>query len=343
MKNERNGMINSRPASACVLAVILFILTVAACNSPAGPETGPTPEGSIIAWFNGLGNTVDLYFPESDSLVSTAYVTGSAPNDLLYLGSNSLAVLSSISSILQVVDLSVSGSSLFEVAFPAGSNPYSMAYGYDSVWVTLLLTGQIAAVSTETWTLGVAVDVPDYPYGIALAEGNIFVSHGDYYPNTTPGGVTVINAVTLNETGWIDTGQNTTELWRCNETGNIHAFSYTYSDDGVVSIIDPSTPAITAQVNTGGAPFSPVRTGSCFACCDGFGSSVFFYDESGALLSTWVPDSSMTLAGLAASGDTLYMTDFNRDMVYIADWTSKVILDSLSAGDGPQGIIALDR
>ncbi len=336
-------MRDSRPASARVLTMILIILAAAACNSPAGPETGSTPEGSVIAWFNGLGNTVDLYFPESDSLVSTAYVTGTAPNDLLYLGSNRLAVLSSLSSILQVVDLSVSGSILHEIAFPAGSNPYSMACGNEIVWVTLLLTGQIAAVSAETWTPVETVDVPDYPYGIALAAGSIFVSHGDFYPNTTPGGVTVIDAVTLNETGWIDTGQNTAELWRCDETGNIHAFSYTYSDDGVVSIIDPSTATITAQVNTGGAPFSPVRTGSSFACCDGFGSSVFFYDESGALLSTWVPDSTMVLAGLAASGDTLYMTDFNSDMVYIADWTSKTILDSLPAGDGPQGIIAVNR
>lgn len=336
-------MIKPRPASVGVSAIILCILTAASCNSPAGPETGPTPEGSVIAWFNGLGNTMDLYFPRSDSLVSTAYVTGSAPNDLLHLGSGRLAVLSSLSSILQVVDLAVSGSILHEIAFPAGSNPYSMAFGYDRVWVTLLLTGQIATVSTETWTLAGAVDVPDYPYGIALSSGSIFVSHGDYYPNTTPGGVTVLDAVTLYETGWIDTGQNTTELWRCDETGNIHAFSYTYTDDGVVSIIEPSSATITAQVSTGGAPFSPVRTGSSFACCDGFGSSIFFYDESGALLSTWVPDSSMALAGLAASGDTLYMSDFNSDMVYIADWTSKVILDSLPAGDGPQGIIAVNR
>lgn len=336
-------MIESRPACVCLLAVLLCILTAAACNSPAGPETGITPGGTVIAWFNGLGSTIDLYFPQSDSLVSTAYITGTAPNDLLHLGSDRLAVLSSLSSILQVVDLSASGSTLHEIAFPAGSNPYSMAYGYDSVWVTLLLTGQIATVSTETWTLGGAVEVPDYPYGIAVASGSIFVSHGDYYPNATPGGVTVIDAVTLDETGWMDTGQNTTELWHCEETGNIHAFSYTYANDGVVSIIDPSTASITAQVSTGGAPSSPVRTGSSFACCDGFGPSIFFYDESGPLLSTWVPDSSMALAGLAASGDTLYMTDFYRDMVYIADWTSKVILDSLPAGDGPQGIIAVDR
>ncbi len=323
------------------IALILFLAI--SCNSPAEPDTGTNPSGNVVAWFNGLANTVDLYFPESDLLVSTAYITGNAPNDLLYLGSDMLAVLSSLSSVLQVVDLSVSGSLLHEITFPGGSNPWAMAYGYDKIWVTLLLTGQIVNVSTESWTIGETVDVNDYPYGIAIASGSIFVSHGDYTEPNPPGGVTVLDAVTLEETGWIDTGQNTIDLWYCTETGNIHAFSYTYTDDGVVSIIDPATATILSQIITGGCPQSPVRLGTSFACCDGFGSSIFFYDESGTLLSTWIPDSSITLAGLAVSGDTLYMTDFEADKVYRALLESQVLLGSLTAGDGPQGITAIDR
>ncbi len=326
-----------------ITCIAIVSIMATSCNTPAEPSTEPTPDGLVIAWFNGLGNTIDLYFPESDSLVSTAYVTGNAPNGLLYLGSDKLAVLSSLSSTLQVVDLSVSGSILHEINFPGGSNPWAMAYGYDNIWVTLLLTGQIATVSTETWTLGGAVDVPDYPYGIALAAGNIFVSHGDYYPDTTPGGVTVIDAVTLKETGWIDTGQNTTELWYCTQTGNIHAFSSTFTDDGVISIIDPGTATISAQVQTGGNPHSPIRLGSSFACCDSWGSSIFFYNESGALQSTWTPDSSITITGLAVCGDTFYMTDFGEDKVYMALWQFHTLMGSLPAGDGPQGIVLVER
>lgn len=331
-------------ASKALIFALLISLIAASCNSPLEPDPGPTPGGPVIAWFNGLANTIDLYFPESDSLVTTAYVTENAPNDFLYLGSDKLAVLSSLSSVLQVVDLSVSGSILHEIAFPGGSNPWAMAYGYDNIWVTLLLTNQIVTVSTETWTLGGAVDVSDYPYGIALAAGAIFVSHGDYYPDTTPGGVTVIDAVTLEETEWIDTGQNTTELWYCSETGNIHAFSSIYGmNNGVVSIIDPVTATISAQVQTGGNPHSPVRLGSTFACCDAWGSSIFFYDESGAFQSTWTLDSSITLAGLAVYGDTFYMTDFSEDKVYMALWQFQTLIGSLAAGDGPQGIIAIER
>lgn len=330
--------------NALILACItLVLLATVSCNSPVEPDPESNPGGNVVAWFNGLANTVDLYFPESDFLVSTAYITGDAPNDLLYLGSDKLAVLSSISSVLQVVDLSLSGSLLHEITFPGGSNPWAMAYNNGKIWVTLLLTDKIAAVSTDSWTLGETVDVTEYPYGIAIASGSIFVSHGDYTEPNPPGGVTVLDAITLEETGWIDTGQNTIDLWYCGETGNIHAFSYTYMDDGVVSIIDPATATIKAQVLTGGCPQSPVRLGSSFACCDGFGSSIFFYDESGTLLSTWVLDTSITLAGIAVSGDTLYMTDFYGDNVHRALWQSQTLLSSLTAGNGPQGIIAIER
>ncbi|MCD4847352.1 MAG: hypothetical protein K8R76_04090 [Candidatus Aegiribacteria sp.] len=325
-------------------SITLILFLAVSCNSPVEPDPGTNPSGNVVAWFNGLANTVDLYFPESDLLVSTAYITGDAPNDFFYLGSDKLAVLSSLSSVLHVVDLSVSGSLLHEITFPGGSNPWAMAYDNGKIWVTFLLTGQIAAVSTDSWTLGETVDVTEYPYGITIASGSIFVSHGDYTEPNPPGGVTVLDAVTLEETGWIDTGQNTIDLWYCSETGNIHAFSYTYTDndDGVVSIIDPVTATIKAQVQTGGTPHSPVRVGSSFACCD-WGSSIFFYSESGSLLSTWVLDTSITLAGLAVSGDTLYMTDFDGDKVYRALWQSQVLLGSLTAGDGPQGIIAIER
>jgi DNA-binding beta-propeller fold protein YncE len=344
METEMKRMKRYSHEFTVISCIVIVSIIMVSCNSPVEPNSEPNPDGNVVAWFNGLANTVDLYFPESDLLVSTAYITGNAPNDMLYLGSDKLAVLSSLSSILQVFDLSVSGSLLHEVAFPGGSNPWAMAYDNENIWVTLLLTDQIISVSTEIWTLGETIDVSDYPYGIAVARGSIFVSHGDFPGYTTPGGVTVIDALTLEETGWIDTGQNTIELWYCSETGNIHAFSYTYTDadDGVVSIIDPVTATIKAQVHTGGTPHSPVRLSNSFACCD-WGSSVFFYDESGSLLSTWIPDSSIKLAGLAVSGDTIYMTDFDADMVYIADWTSKVMLDSLSAGNGPQGIITVNR
>ena len=326
------------------VAIAVAALLSAACDDTTGPGSQPNPDGKVIAWFNGLANTIDLYYPGSDSLVSTAFVTGNVPNDLLYLGSDMLAVVNSTSSTLQIVDIAVSGSLLQEITFPGGSNPWAMAYGYDNIWVSLLQKDQIVTVSTEDWTLGGAVDVPANPSGMAVAAGTIFVSHANWPDGTSPGGVTALDAITLDELGWIDTGVNTAWLSYFPETGHIHAFSSVSGADGVVSIIDPVTATISAQVQTGGNPQSPVRVGSSFACCDAWGSSIFFYSESGALISTWVPDSSMTsLAGLAVSGDTLYMTDFSGDLVHRALWQSQTLLTPLTAGNGPQGIIDVER
>jgi hypothetical protein len=326
-----------------IIVMAFLLIAITACDSTTGPSPQPNPDGTVIAWFNGLANTIDLYYPGCDSLVSTAYVTGNVPNDLLYLGSDRLAVVNSGSATLSVVDVSVSGSLLHEIFFPGGSNPWAMAYGYDNIWVSLLQNDQIVTVSTEDWTLGGAVDVPANPSGMAVAAGAIFVSHANWPDGSSPGGVTALDAVTLNELGWIDTGVNTTWLRYFPETGMIHAVSSTSTDPGVVSIIDPVTATISAQVQTGGSPVSPVRVGSSFACCDAWGSSIFFYSESGSLISTWVPDSSITLAGLAVSGDTLYMTDFAGDKVYRALWQSQIMLSPLTAGDGPQGIIDVER
>jgi len=326
-----------------IIVIAVAALLNTACDDTTGPSPQPNPAGDVIAWFNGLANTIDLYYPGCDSLVSTAYVTGNVPNDLLYLGSDRLAVVNSTSSTLSVVDLSVSGSLLHEISFPGGSNPWAMAYGYDNIWVSLLQDDQIVTVSTEDWTLGGAVEVPANPSGMAIAAGTIFVSHANWPDGTSPGGVTALDAVTLVELGWIDTGVNTAWLRYFSETGMIHAVSSTYTNPGVVSIIDPVTATIYSQVQTGGSPLSPVRVGSSFACCDAWGSSIFFYSESGTLLSTWVPDPSISMSGLAVSGDTLYMTDFAGDKVYRALWQSQILLSPLTAGNGPQGVIDIER
>ncbi|MEN8209329.1 MAG: hypothetical protein ABFR50_08760 [Candidatus Fermentibacteria bacterium] len=118
--------------------------------------------------------------------------------------------------------------------------------------------------------------------------------------------------------------------------------TYSYIGDGLISIVNPISMEILTQITTGGTPGYPVETGSGFAAGDGWSSdAVFFYDEGGTLTDIW--NTGVNATGLTISGDTLYLTDFNEDMVYLADWTSKVMLDSLPAGDGPQGIVAVER
>lgn len=327
---------------ALFAAGALLAVGFAACSNPVGPDPEPTPGGMVIAWFNGLGASVDLYFPESDSLLGGAYMTGEFPNDILSPGNGVMAVLSSGSADIRVFDLDISGTESYRVDLPTGSNPYLMALDGTDIWVTLLMTAQVAKVDLQGRGDVTLFDVPSNPSGITCAAGRVFVGHGNYPDTTVTGGITVLDASTGAQTGSIPTPDNVTSLTYFQETGKVHAVTTTYVGDGTISIVDPATSQVTAQAPVGGAPGVPVLAGGVFACGDGFFSDdIIVYNESGSLVSTW--STGVNPGGLAVSGDTMYIADFGADMVYLAEWNTRTIIDSLAAGDGPQGIAVVDR
>ncbi len=321
------------------IALVLFLAV--SCNSPVEPDPGTNPSGNVVAWFNGTGYTVDLYFPESDSLVTSAYITGEVPNDILSHEDGYIAVLNSISANVQVFDIESTGGELFHIVFPAGSNPYTMSWDGNHLWVTLLMSSQIARVDLTPGGTVTLFDVPEYPSGIISTGTRVLVGHGYYL--TGSGGITVLDASTGNVIDSVSTPENTHVLSYFSSTGLVHAMSTTYNGDGVISIVDPVNSIVLTQIATGGSPGKPVQVGSYFASGDGWGSdAIFFYNEAGALLDTW--NTGINATGLAVSGDTLYITDFGADKVYIADWNAKALLDTLEAGaSGPQGIVMVER
>ena len=332
-----------RPGLVTLICTLLISLVAASCNSPVEPGTEPTPGGLVIAWFNGNAYTVDLYFPESDSLVTGAYNTGDIPNDILSHEKDRIVVLNSTSSTVQVFDVNSTGGELFHIDLPAGSNPYQMSWDGNHLWVTLLLTSQIAKVDLSSGGSVSIIDVKANPTSIASTGSLVLVGHGMSYPDpSVTGGITVLDASTGDVIDSIATADNVCSLRYFSKTGMVHAMTYSYIDDGLISIVNPISMEILTQVNTGGSPGYPIEAGSGFAAGDGWSSdAIFFYDEGGTLTDTW--NTGVNATGLAISGDTLYFTDFVENMVYLADWTSKVMLDSLAAGDGPQGIVVVER
>ncbi|MCK5115178.1 MAG: hypothetical protein KAR44_01175 [Candidatus Aegiribacteria sp.] len=333
-----------RPGLITLICTLLISLVAASCNSPVEPDPGPTPGGLVIAWFNGNAYTVDLYFPESDSLVTGAYTTGDIPNDIISHEEGRIAVLNSTSSSVQVFDVNSTGGELFHIDLPTGSNPYQMSWDGNHLWVTLLLTSQVAKVDLSSGGSVTTIDVKANPTSITSTGSRVFVGHGMSYPDpSVTGGITVLDASTGDVLDSIATPDNVCSMRYFSETGMVHAMTYSYIGDGLISIVNPISMEILTQINTGGSPGYPVEAGSGFAAGDGWSSgSVYFYNEAGVLTDTWDTGASST-CGLACIGDSMYITDQVVDLVYIADWTSKVMLDSLSAGDGPQGILAVER
>jgi hypothetical protein len=192
---------------------------------------------------------------------------------------------------------------------------------------------------------GASVEVYDIggnPTSITAVGNAVLVGHGTWPDSTVRGGITVLDASTGVVLDTITTPDNVTAMRYFPGSGMVHAVTTTYTGDGMISIIDPVSLQILSQIPTGGAPGAPVMAGTVFASGDGFFSDdVFVYDETGALLSTW--STGVSPVGLAVSGDTMYIADFGADRIYLADWTTRTMLDTLDTGDGPQGIVVVDR
>lgn len=325
-------------------ALLIGILTLAlapGCSSPGGPSQGGNPGGDAVIWFNGLSATVDAYFPLPDSLIQGCWNTGDTPNAMVCLGEGRFAVLSSLGADIRLFDSEHPGAVIGSVALPPGSNPFDMAVMGDRVFVTLLLSSSVAVVDLASMTVTSQWDVPGNPTGIAAWSDRVFVTHGSW-PEQSPGGVTVLDAETGQELAWLDTGENTGWARVCPLSGKVHAGATTYNDDGSVAIIDPSVPAITAVIPSGGTPGKPVRVGDAFVSPNGWGGNrLLVYHEDGVF--HWV-DVDYAATGLALHGNFLYATDFSENSVRIITGDDFSVVKTLpSGGEGPQGIIAVDR
>lgn len=319
-----------------LLAASTIALIVCGCESGTGPfDPG---NGGCAAWFNGLGYTVDLYYPADGTLLSGAFVTGEAPNDMVLMDDGTLAIVNSISASVMFVDPDSPGEISGTVSLESGSNPYSACADGDLLYVSCLMDGCVRVVDASTNSVTATFDGVPNASGIALASGRLFVSTQNY-PDPSIQGTFVLDPATGAILDTLATPPNTISLRYFLETGMIHASSTTYSGDGAISVIDPAIPAIVATITTGGTPGLPCRQGDAFVAGDAFSSTeVFLYDEDG-LIDT--RDTGFGVTGVAASGDTLFMTSFASDVVLVMDATTWTPLDTLQTGDGPQGILII--
>jgi hypothetical protein len=326
---------------ALILATLAVTLTTG-CRDNTGPSQNENPQGDIVVWYNGLSGTIDAWFPKSDSLVQICWTSGQTPNAILDLGDGDFAVLSSLDSDLRLYDSEQGGTVQASIYLPVGSNPYSAARNNDTVYITLLLTSEVAVADLTSHNVTSLWDVPANPSGIAYSNGRIFVTHGSWPETSSPGGVTVLDAATGEVLKWLDTGINTTWAKAFPGSDLVHVGATTYADDGTISIIDPVTMGIARQISTGGTPGEPIMTADGFISPNGWsGNKLLVYHESGDY--DWVP-TTFSATCLAYLENEIYATDFSGNCVRVLNATDFSVLDTLEAGgEGPQGIIALDR
>ncbi len=320
--------------------MILLVITASSCRDVAGPVEGNTPQGPFVVWFNGLSGNADAYFIASDSLITNAWSTGEAPNQIVELDNGQFAVLSSLSADLRVFSCNTTGVTERTVQFPAGSNPYSFCMTGDTGYSALSLADSVAVFSIQSAETTGMIHTRSNPSGTAYSSGKLFVGHANYPDASSPGGVSVISPVSGELIKWIDTGVNTHWL-KLQPSGMIHCYSTTYTDDGKITIINPETLEMVAAVQCGGAPGESINVNDSYISPDGWGSGgLVKYTETGDFTRIDLPFSA---TNLAVYGDTLYATSFGSAKVYMLDAATFSVVDSLQAGgEGSQGIIAVD-
>ncbi len=323
-----------------IFAITLLLVLLSSCRDVAGPAQGNSPQGPYVVWFNGLSGYADAYFIQEDTLITHAWSTGESPNQILDLGNNSFAVLSSLSADIRFFSGENTGATTGSLNLPDGSNPWSFTV-FDGVgYVTLLLSDSIALFDTESFQTAGTIPSSPNPSGIACTGNRLFVGHSNWPESSSPGGVSVISTDSGELIQWIDTGVNTHWL-KLQPSGMIHCYSTTYQNDGKITIVDPVTMEIETVIQCGGAPGEGVQSGNNYLSPDGWGSGgIVKYTESGQYSIIDIP---VTPTNLAVYGDTVYATSFGADMIYLLDSATFSVLDSLqSGGQGPQGIIAID-
>lgn len=326
------------------VALVILLALISGCGSGTGPSD--PGQGNCVAWFNGLGYTVDLYYPADGTLLSGAFVTGEAPNDIVLLDDGLVAVVNSLSSSITFFDPDQPGTIAAEIELPVGSNPYCACTDGSNLYVSCLMgesTGGPCVCVIDLATRQVTDEFRGLPNasGIAIASGRLFVSTQNY-PDPSVRGTFVLDPATGDILDTLATPTNTLTLRYFPETGMIHASSTTYQNDGAITIIDPSIPAVTATISTGGNPGLPCRLGTGFVAGNPwtFTGSVFFYEENG---SVETHAAGFDISGVAAAGNTLFMTCFDSDIVLLMDASTWSPIDTLQTGDGPQGILIIPR
>lgn len=311
-----------------------------ACRDAAGPSGGESPGGTAVVWFNGLSSTIDVWYPESDSIIHGAWLTGSAPNQIKAIGNSRFAVLSSLDAELFTASVNEPGEYLLHVPLPGGTNPWYFSVNGETAWISLLLADSVVKVSLAEGSMAGGFSTRSNPSGIACTDSFVFVGYSSWPEPSSPGGVSVYDGNTYAETAWLDTGINSSWL-TLQPTGLVHCYSTTYQNDGRICIIDPSgEPSVVSTVNCGGAPGEAVYHDGKFISPDGWGQGgLVIYRETGA----WERISlNFTPTGLALLENVLYATCFGKNMIYMLDPDDFAVTDSVpSGGEAPQGIIAV--
>lgn len=331
-------------ASRCLaLLALLSLAIVAGCDKGSdNPVTAVSGGTHLLYVVNNLGRTLSVVDLSTNTVTAAAATLGNSPNQVV-VSNGKVYVVNSLSNTVQVFN-DTTLASVGTVDIGTGTNPMCIAVTATKAYVTCFETNEVKVVDLASLAVTKSVSAGVGTTGIVLASGRVFATN----TNTTISGasvtygtgtVTVIDTTTDVVVDSIIVQQNP-QAAALGPDGNVHVVcTGDYSaTNGWVSVINPSTLAVTATITMGGAPASIAISPSGIAYLgSGYWTGLMSYNAR----TYAIIDSSTAMAvgrgGAAVACDSsgyIYLADFSSEQVLKLNSALSAVL-GYDVGSGP--------
>lgn len=350
----------TRRAASVIAALFLFAgcssLPSSAPEVPKGPDPDhPLPAGAPrVLVLNTLSETISSLDLETGALSIQAATAGTWANRLVDVPARGeiLCVASGDNELQLLARATLAPRAVIDVG--AACNPWSAAtWGFRRAIVTNWLEGTIVEIDLAANASGRRLEMSaNGPEGV-LVEGDVaYVACTNYHGPTgtyLEGRVDVVDLGLWSIVASIPVPRNPQEVL-CGADGRLHVVcTGTYGtglnpETGSVAIVDPGTRSVAGTVALGGAPGRAVFASNEVAWVAGIEGGVRRYNTQTLAVLPPFAEADLAVPGYSAIawdpvGKTVYVTNFDFDLLVAIDEESATIRAVWLVGDGPIDVI----
>jgi len=326
---------------AVIFTVIFAVIALTGCFEP--PYTPPTGADANVAVYvlNSAATSISVIDLEEDSVYNNVATVGTWPNQLVYRDGKLYCVNSGSNNIM-IWDVSTWIAET-PIALGEGNNPMNMVFYDDDVaYVACSMSNAVLKIDMATKTVAATMPAGTGCTGIAIANDKVYAANTGYNgwgEPYLPGTVTVFNAESGDSITTINVSTNPQAI-DIDATGKLHVVctgDYGTSSWGAISVIDPSTDAVTDTYDLGYSSPGSIQIDDLnnVGFCGAWGMGAVAYNTTNGTVT------NATFAGHGGSGilyfDGVWLSDWDADKVYKYN-NAGTVIDSFAVGDSPAAL-----
>jgi hypothetical protein len=313
-----------------------------------GRITYAQPQAFVI---NNLAETLSSIDLETGQVQNHIVILGDTPNEIAYFN-GFLYVVNSISANIQKIDPE-SHQIVADIPLPVASNPYSIAFNAENIFVSGLVSGKIYRINNVTNQITGELQIGGCPEGLLCHNGLLYVAQTGFNPSDFSygqGELAIINLADFSLENEVNTGKNPQSIALAPDSSLHIVCTGNYSDIlGAIYILNISSGAISDSLLIGGQPVKMVvsRNSIAYLAAGGWVSHGLIYSYNIHTKQILRGPTNPIISGLGVSDlaldslGFLYSCNFGDDDVTKLN-SSGEALRVFGVGDGPQSIVIID-